>query len=350
MSCNTLFIGPFAPPNNGDGVKNAYLKEGFEAQGFKDFVWLDTINRQGSKQVLFIKLFWQLLMAKQIIFSLNIKGRFYTLPFFWMFKWFRRKKGVLYVVGGSFDIQLERMSRLNSYFFLKVLKSLDGIFVESESLKAGVEKFGLQNVIVIYNPRKDSGDRWNLNQDIHHKGVFVSRVTKTKGVSILGEAVVNLAKQGVKISLDVYGPMDETYEAEFQELVASSDGLIQYKGVISPQEVQSTLVNYHFLALPTYHWGEGLPGILVEAGLAGVPIVITRFNALTEYFTHGESALFVDPKDVEGLENGMKELVGNDPLAKGLSEGILHATASFRSDHVMKQSVEFLTGHGWKLS
>lgn len=346
----TLFVGPFAPPFNGDGVKNSFLRDGFEEFGYKDFIWFDTICRRGTIPVLILKLMWKIIIARQVILSLNIKGRFFIIPFFWLFSHIIKKRGVLYVVGGSFDQQLEKLPKLRRYFFLKMLGSLDGIFVESESLKRGIEKFGLKNVLVVYNPRKDSGERWAMNNNIRNKVVFVSRVTETKGVTVLMEAVIGLSAKGLKVSLDIFGPIDDAYKKEFQRIIDSSGGLVQYKGVINPDQVQPMLVNYHFLALPTFHSGEGLPGVLVESGMAGVPIVITRYNALPEYFNHHESAVFVEPRDVDGLMIAIQNLCENEALAKKLSQEIKLITNPFRLEFVIKQSIDLLKSFGWKLS
>jgi len=347
----TLFIGPFAPPYNGDGIKNNFLKEGFLAHGYHNFIWFDTICRKGFKLVLLIKLFWAILKARQVILSINVKGRFAIIPFFWIVKSVFNKKGVLYVIGGLFDQQLENLLKTERFFFVKFLNSLDGIFVESDSLKKSLEQLGVKKVWVIYNPRKDSGHRWSLSDLNRNKAVFVSRVTCTKGVSVLIETIISLAKSsGHKINLDIYGPVDDAYAAEFYQLIDKSEGLCVYKGIIEPQTVQSTLTQYHFLALPTFHTGEGLPGILVEAGLAGIPIVITRFNALGEYFKNEESSILVEPENVDSLSRGVEKLIESDLLADRISKGIQNTTQPYRLESVMDQSIGLLKSFNWVLS
>ncbi len=345
-----LFVGPFAPPFNGDGVKNSILREGFEKEGYQNFEWFDTKTPKCLFPLMVLKLVWKVIITRQIILSLNIKGRFFIIPFFWVFRRVIKKHGALYVIGGSFDKQLNRLTIFLRYPFLLMLRSLDGIFVESESLKKGIEKFGLKNTIIVYNPRKDSGDTWNLTNKNRNKIVFVSRVTETKGVTVLIESVRAVAAKGHNISLDIFGPVDTAYNSKFQKLIEASSGIVKYKGVIKPEEVQPMLVNYHFKVLPTFHSGEGLPGVLVEAGMAGVPIIITRYNALPEYFEDKISAVFVEPKDVNGLTGAIVELLSNDELAIRVSDEIKLVAKPFRLDFIIKQSVEILESKGWKLT
>jgi glycosyltransferase involved in cell wall biosynthesis len=343
----TLFIGPFSPPNSGDGVKNDYLREGFEAAGIKDIVWFDTIRRSGSRLAFYFRLFGLMATSKQIILSLNKLGRYAIIPLFWFLSLFAHKKGVLYVIGGTFDQQMDDLLPFIRKIFVQMVNRLDGVFAESKALKAGLEKRGVCNVDMLYNPRKDNGIRWRLTDENRTKAVFISRVTDDKGVTALINAVESIKYDNIDISLDVYGPIDSKYEAFFRRRVAGSNGTVAYKGILKPDEVQTILLQYHFLALPTFHYGEGLPGILVEAGLTGMPIVITRHNALPEYFRHNKSAIFVEPNYVEDLKNGILRLMNDDKLNAILSEGILETVEPFKLENVIRQSLEFMEAKGW---
>jgi glycosyltransferase involved in cell wall biosynthesis len=201
---------------------------------------------------------------------------------------------------------------------------------------------------MIYNPRKDDGCRWKLTENNQNKIVFISRVTDDKGVTVLMDAIESIKKDGINISLDIYGPMDKNYETYFNERVKNSNGVIIYKGVLKPEEVQPVLLSYHFLVLPTYHSGEGLPGILVEAGMTGIPIIITRFNSLPEYFTHEQSALFVEPRDVDGLKKEILKLIGNKELTYQINSGLLKTVEPFKLENVIKQSLWYLSAKNWK--
>jgi glycosyltransferase involved in cell wall biosynthesis len=346
----TLFVGPFAPPYTGDGVKNNNLREGFLNAGYSDIEFFDTIRRQGGAFSHYFKLLKLLFGFSQIILSLNRTGRYVIISLYWFLSIFSRKKAVLYVVGGTFDKQLEQESRLWRKVFVRMVNKMEGVFAESIVLKNGLEKCGIKNVELIYNPRKDNGMRWSLNAENRFKGVFVSRVTDVKGVFDLMDAVEGMHSGDMPIVLDVYGPIDPDFEDEFKKRVANSNKVINYRGVISSDDVQQVLCHYHFLALPTYHFGEGLPGILVEAGMAGIPIIITRFNALPEYFVHLKSALFVEVRDVSGLAHNISELVQDNRLAQEISQGVNKVVEPFKIENVLDQSVRYLISRQWQLS
>lgn len=51
---------------------------------------------------------------------------------------------------------------------------------------------------------------------------------------------------------------------------------------------------------------EGLPGALIEAGLAGLPVVATNVGFVDDIVRHGETGLLVDRRDVAGVANALE--------------------------------------------
>ncbi|WP_026474917.1 glycosyltransferase family 4 protein [Alkaliflexus imshenetskii] len=346
---NTLFIGPFSPPFTGDSVKNSCLKDGFIASGTDSIQWFDTICRKGNRYLHRLSLIPLMFKADQIILSLNRQGRYAIIWIFYFLKMFTAKRALLYVVGGTFDQQVQEMNPLSKRLYLKAIRRLDGIFAESKALKKGLLELGLKNVELVYNPRNDTGARWQFTTEISHKAVFISRITEDKGVGVLLDALKQINDEGMEINIDFYGPIDPDYEKEFNQKLEPLGAKAKYCGQLSPSEVQNTLVNYHFLALPTFHFGEGLPGILVEAAMAGIPIIITHFNALPEYFEHEKSALLARPHDVSDLKNLIMQLIQNENLANELNHGILKVAEPFKTEAIISQSKELMHLYGWTL-
>lgn len=343
----TLFIGPFPPPFAGDGVKNSALKDGFTTARVQKFIWYDTICRTGNPYLHWLKLLALLVKSKQVILSVNKRGRYVIISLFYFLRLVTNKRAALYVIGGTLDRQIGKLPTLKKWLYLKALKKLDGIFAESKLLLEGLQALGLTKVELVFNPRVDSGARWNQNHQANGKIVFISRITEDKGVSVLLDAFKLLVEEGHQLSLDFYGPIDPDYDSTFREKLEKLDGKANFRGQVSPDQVQDTLVNYHFLVLPTFHFGEGLPGILVEAAMAGVPIITTRFNSLPEYFEHGISALLAEPQEVESLKTYMEMLLTNHDLSITLSREILKVSLPFKSSTIIEQSLQLLTSYGW---
>ncbi len=110
-------------------------------------------------------------------------------------------------------------------------------------------------------PRKERGEA---------EIVFLSRIHPTKNLVFLIET---LKEQEAKVSLDVYGPVDDS--EYFQKCMKTIEGLnkISFKGEVRHEDVPKTLMRYHFFALPTL--GENFGHVVIEALAAGCPLIIS---------------------------------------------------------------------------
>ena len=62
---------------------------------------------------------------------------------------------------------------------------------------------------------------------------------------------------------------------------------------------------------------EGLPGVLIEAGLSGLPVVATAVGGVAEIVAGGETGVLVPPGDVDALAAGLRRVLGPDGPALG---------------------------------
>jgi glycosyltransferase involved in cell wall biosynthesis len=53
--------------------------------------------------------------------------------------------------------------------------------------------------------------------------------------------------------------------------------------------------------LPTFYSGEGHPGVIVEAMIAGIPVITTAHRSIPEIVKDGFNGLLVPPLDSMGL-------------------------------------------------
>jgi len=95
--------------------------------------------------------------------------------------------------------------------------------------------------------------------------VFIGSLIKRKGIQTLVEAMKACHEQGVDVSLDVYGPGDES--------MLASTGAVRYRGVIPFGETQRVIARYDLLVLPSLYDGWGV--VVNEALLQGVPALVS---------------------------------------------------------------------------
>lgn len=68
---------------------------------------------------------------------------------------------------------------------------------------------------------------------------------------------------------------------------------------------------------------EGFPNVLLEAIVAGVPVVATNAGGIPEIVRHGKEALLVNPADATGLAAAIIRLAENSALRETLSANAL---------------------------
>ena len=77
---------------------------------------------------------------------------------------------------------------------------------------------------------------------------------------------------------------------------------------MSPGDAPALLAGYDAVVLPTWFPREGHPGVLVEAMMAGVPVVTTHHMAIPELVSDGVNGLLVTPRDADALARAIQRL------------------------------------------
>ncbi|MEO8019665.1 MAG: glycosyltransferase family 4 protein [Pseudomonadota bacterium] len=124
--------------------------------------------------------------------------------------------------------------------------------------------------------------------------VFLGHLWRTKGVEIILEAAASLPPD---CTIDLFGPPDE-YTRE--QIDARGAGRVRYRGYLRHEEVESVLWNYDCLVLPTFHPGEGYPGVIAEAFAHRLPVITTRWLAIPE-IVDDSCGILVEAEDSAGF-------------------------------------------------
>ena len=104
--------------------------------------------------------------------------------------------------------------------------------------------------------------------------VSIARVSPEKNLLQLLEA---LSTQTENITLDIYGTQyNKGYWEKCKEQIDSApvNIKINYKGVIEPNQIESTIEKYHFLVLLSL--GENFGHVILESFMAARPVIISN--------------------------------------------------------------------------
>jgi len=140
----------------------------------------------------------------------------------------------------------------------------------------------------------------------------IGRLDSQKGYDVLLRSLA--ASDGVGCVIVGDGP-----ERERLERLAASLGIAQrvaFEGWQS--DARDFLTTFDVFVLPSRF--EGFPLVLLEAMLAGLPVVATDVGSVAEAVQDGETGLLVPPDDVQALNEALHTLLDDPDLRRKLGD------------------------------
>ncbi len=336
-----LFIGAVNKgqlPAGGEEYKNQLLVKRLWLDSRLTVV--DTFNWKKNPIVLFkLLLFIWFFNYDKIVISASSASTYRLVQFLNFFPHLLSKTHY-FVIGGYFPEGLKIKKYLSKYY-----KGLKSIVVEGEILKDQILKVDqLQNVSVISNFKEF--DLWNLKSTADFllntkRFVFISRISKSKGVDTIFEAVKILNLEGLKGSfiIDFYGKIESEFEFEFRQgLLDTGSNYMGYLDLMNhTAEAYKTLNKYDVMLFPTYWMGEGFPGVIIDAFVSGLPVIATDWNMNKELIEEEETGMIIPIKDGMALASAMSRFIIEDNLSLRMSKNCSEKAAQFHIDKVWHQ-------------
>lgn len=144
--------------------------------------------------------------------------------------------------------------------------------------------------------------------------LFLSRLLRDKGVKELIDASLLLKNRNVPHQLRLVGDCDYCNPTSFTESEVRqwhAEGLVEWLGPRTDVLEQMSAAN--LVVLPSY--GEGLPKVLLEAGVAERAVVTCDVPGCREIVLHRQNGLLVPCKNPQALADAIEELV-RDPVMR----------------------------------
>ncbi|MDC0143141.1 glycosyltransferase family 4 protein [Verrucomicrobia bacterium] len=164
--------------------------------------------------------------------------------------------------------------------------------------------------------------------------IFVGRLLKDKGVAELMEAHAVLRARGMAVELALCGDVDagnpKSFTCTEAEEFGSAEGC---KWLGRRDDVLEQIAASHMLVLPTYR--EGLPRVLLEAGLTRRAVVATDVPGCREVVVDGESGVLCAPRDAMALAEAIQRVFEDEDLRGRLAEGLRERVEEKFADSVV---------------
>lgn len=332
-----LFIGAINlsnSPRGGEEYKNQLILEKILLPNIFKIVTIDTFNWK-RKPLLIAKLFLNLLFKKfdSVVISASSASTYLLLKIISKIKPSTLHKTHYLVIGGYFPEGIK-----NKRYDWQIYRNLKSVVVEGEILKNVLLGYSeLNNIIVIPNFKKfDKSLILKDKNDSIFNFVFIGRISKAKGILEIIEAVrlLKLENRELNFTVDFYGPIEEEIEFPGSLPLAYKD----YLDIMNnQQESYATFAEYSCMLFPTYWKGEGFPGVIIDAYIAGLPVIATDWNMNKEVVEDGETGLIVPIQDANALALAMLKMMQNRELVKKMSASSLKKAKDFHIDTVWPQ-------------
>lgn len=145
--------------------------------------------------------------------------------------------------------------------------------------------------------------RSNLNKSLWIG--TISELHRNKGLPFVIRAVHSLAKKGYDISFFIIGDGEERIRLQrFIERLELEDRVFLTGHINKASELLSAFDIFTLTSMK-----EGLPYVLLEAGLAGLPVVATKTGGIPEIIENMKSGILVHPKNALEIERALSFLI-----------------------------------------
>ncbi len=261
--------------------------------------------------------------ADVIIFPAHNGLRIYA-PLLAILKIFFKSRKLHYVVIGGW---LPKFLK-NKAMLAKSLRNFDGIYVETNTMKKALEALGYNNVFVMPNCKKLpilSKMELVYTEGIPYRLCIFSRVMKEKGIEDAVNAVekANNELGYAAYSLDIYGQIDSNQTEWFKDIQKGFPQYVRYCGAVDSDKSVEVLKNYFALLFPTHFYTEGIPGTIIDAYAAGIPVISAKWESYSDVVDEGVSGIGYEFDNKEEFLNILLKAAHEPQMLLGMKENCI---------------------------
>lgn len=227
--------------------------------------------------------------SRNVIILPAYKGVLVITPILVLLNLLFRRSLHYVVIGGWLPGYIQRFS-----FLRRCLLTFDGIYVETQFMKRQIEKHGFTNLVILPNCKKFNIVDVDASEDSPAEPLRLctfSRVMEQKGIEDAIEAVsrINEECRRTVYTLTIYGPIWPPETEWFERVKAAFPAFVEYGGSVPFEESVETLRGFFALLFPTRFPTEGVPGTIIDAYAAGVPVISARWESFTDVIEEGST-------------------------------------------------------------
>jgi colanic acid/amylovoran biosynthesis glycosyltransferase len=152
----------------------------------------------------------------------------------------------------------------------------------------------------------------------------IGRLVEKKGINTLIEAIAILKEGGQQFELYIAGngPLESELKKRAKNLGLTQENIV-FLGSIPHSEVAAFIKSLDIFILPCKQDSkgdvDGIPVVLMEAMLSGVPVITSRISGIPELVIDQETGLLIEQNNSEELARAISRLANDEELQNKLS-------------------------------
>ena len=168
----------------------------------------------------------------------------------------------------------------------------------------------------------------------------IAELHKSKGLKYAVEAFAKLVPENPNLYYFILGGGEEKERLEALVGLHNLQGRVFLLGFVD--NASRYLRAFDIFLLPSIT--EGLALVLLEAGLARLPVVASRVGGIPEVIKNEKTGLLVTARDSSGIAQAIQKLVAGHSLAKRFAETLRERVlAEFSLSRVLKDTISLYT-------
>jgi colanic acid/amylovoran biosynthesis glycosyltransferase len=179
----------------------------------------------------------------------------------------------------------------------------------------------------------------------------MGRFVEKKGFRYLVDAVAQLRASGVEVELRMIGggPLVDDVKAQIRRLGLEEN--VTLLGPLPDAQIPEQFDWTDVFVVPSVTAAsgekEGIPGVITEAMLLGVPVIATRHSGIPEHVIHRETGLLVEERAPDEIAAAVEALRDDPDLRRGcMARGRQLALDEFNIHTTLKQKKAVFETYG----
>lgn len=270
------------------------------------------------------------------------------IPFFTPFYVKEKKVALICEVAGDlwdiavrfpFNILGRIIERIYPLFYSKIK-----VITISESSKKELSEIGFNSSQINVIPM-GSNSTVIKNLPVKEKNetlVFLSRISKSKGIEDAIECIVFLKDEFPNLTLWIIGRGEEAFKKELKKQVKDLEiqNNVKFWNYVTNEKKQELLTKAHLLLMPSAKEGWGLT--VHEAGARGTPAIVYDVPGLREVVKDSVNGIICKVNSPEELARNTRGLLKNKDLYVKLQNGAIDERKKHNWDETAIQFLNFI--------